>query len=147
MGKFLLLVILLTGAVLSYAKAETNDDDWVRRYDCRLRNGAIVVDGVGDEFAWMLAPDVGEFTWFNPPEDMKDCLKVRNRTTAKILWDDDNLYFLITVQDPDIYSSMTVRDVQCLCLEETVEIFIDPDGDEKDYAEIHINCLNTINDS
>ncbi|MBT4482427.1 MAG: carbohydrate-binding family 9-like protein [Candidatus Latescibacteria bacterium] len=146
MKRFILPVIFLCCIVLSHAKAETNDEDWVRRYDCRLRNGSIVVDGVGDEFAWTLAPDVGEFTWFNPPEEIKDCLKVRNRTTAKMLWDEDNLYFLITVHDPDIYSSMTVRDVDCLCKEETIEIFIDPDGDEKDYAEIHINCLNTIND-
>ena len=63
-----------------------------------------------------------------------------------MLWDNENLYFLIAVDDPDIGSTMTIRDRDCLCREETIEIFIDADGDTKDYAEIHINCLNTIND-
>jgi hypothetical protein len=63
-----------------------------------------------------------------------------------MLWDDNNLYVLVAAEDPDIWSSMTERDVACLCKEETIELFIDPDGDGIDYAEIHINCLNTIND-
>ena len=146
MKNLIVITIVFLFFSTTFIVAETPDEDWVRQYDCRLRSGEIVIDGVGDEFAWSLAPDVGEFTWFNPPDDKKDCRKVRNRTTAKILWDENNLYFLISVEDPDIYSSMTVRDVACLCREETIEIFIDADGDEKDYAEIHINCLNTIND-
>ena len=122
--------------------AQVDIGKWERRYDCRLRKGSIVIDGVGDEFAWQIAPEVGEFTRFQK----KDQLTVTNRTTAKMLWDDENLYFLISVEDPDIWSTMTIRDKDCLCKEETIEIFIDPDGDGKDYAEIHINCLNTIND-
>ena len=83
----------------------------------------------------------------NLPRFQKDGdLVVEHRTTAKMLWDEDNLYFLISVDDPDIWSTMTIRDKDCLCKEETIEIFIDPDGDGKDYAEIHINCLSTIND-
>ncbi len=142
MKKMILLVIFLLAGAPSLIYAQAADEDWVRRYDCRLRKGAIVVDGVGDEFAWQIAPEVGEFTRFQK----KGQLVVPYRTTAKMLWDEDNLYFLISVDDPDIWSTMTVRDVECLCKEETIEIFIDADGDERDYAEIHINCLNTIND-
>ncbi len=136
---FALLGLMTLPIALS---AQENDEDWVRRYDCYRAEGEIVVDGVGDEFAWSLAPTVGEFTRFQK----KDSLVVPFRTTAKMLWDDKNLYFLISVDDPDIWSTMTVRDRDCLCREETIEIFIDADGDTKDYAEIHINCLNTIND-
>jgi len=140
--------LLLAGmcVIPRMALAQGPSPDWERHYDCHIRAGSIMVDGTGDEFAWALAPDVGEFTWFNPPQDQRDVLTVRNRTTVKMLWDDENLYFLITVHDPDIYSTMTVGDRDCLCKEETIEIFMDPDGDGKDYAEIHVNCINTLND-
>ena len=136
------LVLLGLMIVSCAAFAQEADEDWVRRYDCYRAKTEIVVDGEGDEFAWTLAPTVGEFTRFQK----KDSLVVPYRTTAKMLWDDENLYFLISVDDPDIWSTMTVGDRDCLCREETIEIFIDADGDEKDYAEIHINCLDTIND-
>ena len=136
-------LILYSGVVWA---AEPPDEGWVRTYDCRRTTGPIVVDGVGNEIAWQLAPDLGEFTWFNPPEARRDETMAPERTTVRMLWDEDNLYFLITVWDKDIYSTITERDVTCLCHEETIEIFIDPDGDALDYAEIHMNCLGTIND-
>lgn len=141
----MLRAALAAGVLLVFASplfAQVEDIDWERHNDCMLKGNSIVVDGIGDEFAWQLAPEVGEFTRFQKKGD----LKVQYRTTAKMLWDEDNLYILVTVYDPDIWSTMTVGDKDCLCKEETVEIFIDPDGDGYDYAEIHINCLNTIND-
>ena len=77
--------------------------DWERRYDCMLRNGPIVVDGSGDEFAWQLAPEVGSFTRFQD-----DDLTPRHRTSAKMLWDEGNLYILVAEDDADIWSTMTV---------------------------------------
>ena len=142
MKRLILFVICFLGAAQSFSNAQTDVKDWERNYDCRLRKGAVVVDGVGDEYAWQIAPSVGEFMRFQRPGQ----LKVPFRTTVKMLWDENNLYVLIAVDDPDIWSTMTIGDRECLCLEETIEIFIDPDGDMKDYAEIHINCLNTIND-
>ena len=138
-GAFAAGVLLVIASPLF---AQVEDVDWERHYDCMLKGSSIVVDGIGDEFAWQLAPEVGEFTRFQK----KDDLVVQHRTTAKMLWDEDNLYVLVTVYDPDIWSTMTERDKDCLCQEETIEIFIDPDGNELDYTEIHINCLNTIND-
>ncbi len=138
-----LLVFLFTTSIIF---SQNNDPDWVRRYNCRLKSGSIVVDGTGDEFAWQIAPEVGEFSRFKSVNYDGDNLKVPNRTTVKMLWDEDNLYFLIAVDDPDIWSTMTEGDKDCLCKEETIEIFIDPDADCINYAEIHINCLNTIND-
>ncbi len=115
--------------------------DWERNYDCTFTSEAIVVDGVGDELAWQLAPAVGVFTRFQ-----SDDTQPQYRTTARMLWDRDHLYFLIAAADPDIWSSMKEGDEDCLCLQETIELFIDPDGDGLDYAEIHINSLDTIND-
>ncbi len=140
------IAVLAMGFVAGAAAQDIPDEDWVRTYECRHAAGPITIDGVGNEFAWQLAPTAGEFTWFNPPKERADQTKVRNRTTLRMLWDDRNLYFLIVTDDPDLYGSLTERDVVCLCQEETIEIFIDPDGDEEDYAEIHMNVLGTIND-
>ena len=126
---------------ISVAAWSQDRPDWERRYDCMLSSETIVIDGVGDEFAWQLAPEVGVFTRFQ-----NSGAAPRYRTMAKMLWDRDNLYFLVVVEDPDIWSTMGEGDKDCLCREETIELFIDPDGDEQDYAEIHINCLDTIND-
>ena len=47
--------------------------------------------------------------------------------------------------DPDVWSTFTERDGQ-IYQHEVVEIFIDPDGDGLNYAEIEVNPLNTIFD-
>ncbi len=146
MKKIVCILLIISFIASPSLLAQTNDPDWVRRYDCKRKSGSIIIDGVGSEFAWQIAPEVGEFSRFKSANYQGEGLKVPNRTTAKMLWDDDNLYFLISAHDTDIWSTMIERDKNCLCLEETIEIFIDPDDDEKDYAEIHINCLNTIND-
>lgn len=137
------MVISVTGVFLVFSSLVWAQEDinWERRYDCRRKTGSIVVNGVADEIAWQLAPEIGEFTRFQ-----KNGGLVTQRTTAKMLWDEDNLYLLVTAEDPDIWSDMTVGDKACLCEEETIEVFIDPDGDGYDYAELHINCLNTFND-
>ena len=135
-------VIKICFAVSALWAQDVEDINWSRWYDCRRAAGPITVDGSGDEFAWQLAPEVGEFTRFQN----KDDLTVIHRTSVKMLWEDDYLYILAVVEDPDIWSTMKEGDKECLCREETVELFIDPDGDGKDYAEIHINCLDTIND-
>lgn len=144
-GLFLAVSVFSVFAA-SEVSAQTADENWVRKYDCRVKSGSIVVDGVGDEFAWQIAPQVGEFTRFKSANNPNDELTLKNRTTARMLWDEDNLYLLISAEDPDIYSDMTEGDKDCLCLQETIEIFIDPDGDSKNYAELHYNCLGTVND-
>ncbi|MHB9027600.1 MAG: carbohydrate-binding family 9-like protein [Candidatus Latescibacterota bacterium] len=136
---FPVMGLFLFGSALCFAQADLN---WERRYDCHVKTGSIVVNGVADEIAWQLAPELGPFTRFQK----KGVLEVTHRTTAKMLWDEDNLYILVAVEDPDIWSTMTVDDKDCLCSEETIEVFIDPDGDGFDYAELHFNCLNTRND-
>ncbi|MBA7567457.1 hypothetical protein ES708_09169 [subsurface metagenome] len=141
--KTISLIVTVISILYVMSKAvDASEPDWVRRYDCRRAVGPVVIDGVADEFAWSNAPETGEFTRYQKDGDYT----VQYRTTAKMLWDDRYLYILVVVEDPDIWSTMKVRDVACLCEEETVEVFIDPDGDGLDYAELHINCLDTIND-
>ncbi len=136
--------IQLVGFIVLYATAALwaqETPDWERHYDSMYARVPPVIDGLANELAWQLAPELGPFTRFQ-----SDDLQPQHQTVAKMLWDQHYLYFLIAVEDPDIWSTMVERDEDCLCQEETIELFIDPDGDGDDYAEIHINCLDTIND-
>ena len=72
--------------------------------------------------------------------------------TAKITWDDTNLYVLYEVTEPEIVGYFTSKDKQPkdwtvsgqpkLWTKDTVELMIDPEGDNKDYYEIQINPQN-----
>jgi hypothetical protein len=100
----------------------------------------VTIDGKLDESAWKGAartllggtrggpgPKVGQ-TWF------------------KVLYDDKNIYFALHAKDPDAWGSLQTRDSETWT-EEVLEIFIDPDGDAKDYVELQITPMNVIFDA
>ena len=77
---------------------------------------------------------------------------------AKILWDDEYLYVGIIAETPDVWATYT-GDLQlkgngehrsftdAIMLHDSfVKVFLDPDGDGKNYMEIHINPFNVVND-
>lgn len=100
----------------------------------------IKIDGVLDEFAWASAQRVGNFTriLYTYPE-------IKYHTEAAILWDDTNLYVAFSCVDPEMWTTKTTHD-SSLWSEEVVEVFIDPDGDGKDYYELEVNPLNVVVD-
>ncbi len=115
----------------------------------------IVVDGKGDDKAWGVATSTGPFV---------DVLTGKPNTTfpvnatAKVTWDDTNLYVLYEVTEPEIVgyftskdkgqkdskgvSAWTVGGQPKLWTKDTIELMIDPEGDNKDYYEIQINPQN-----
>ena len=62
-----------------------------------------------------------------------------------MLWDDQALYIAFSCRDPEMWATMTTRD-SSLWAEEVVEVFIDPDGDGRDYYELEVNPLNVVVD-
>lgn len=113
----------------------------------------IVVDGKGDEKAWEGAASTGPFV---------DVGTGRPNTSfpingsAKLAWDDEHLYALIEVKDPDIVGYFTDKASQpkdwtvtgqpMTWTKHTSEIMIDPDGDgdNVDYYEIQVNPQNKV---
>lgn len=106
----------------------------------RPLEGEIAVDGKLDEAAWAKAartalggtrggpgPKVGE-TW------------------VKVLYDTENLYLGLHAADPDAWGTLKDRDAQTWT-EEVLEIFIDPDGDAKDYIELQVTPNNVVFDA
>jgi hypothetical protein len=105
-----------------------------------IKNGSIKLDGKLDERAWKDAPSTGDFV------RTIDGLPADQETTAKILWDDKNLYVAFQCEDKDVWSTLDKRDEK-LWTQEAVEMFIDADGDGKSYVELQTNPRGAIFDS
>ena len=120
------------------AAAALADTD-ISHYTVMRTLGPIKVDGVFDEPSWRAAKSTGAFR----ANDGSD--SATSKVEAKMLWDDSNLYFAFECEDTDLAATMRKRD-EHLWKEEVVEIFIDPDGDEKNYIELEVNPLGAFLD-
>lgn len=110
-----------------------------QRYICYRTEEPIVINGLLDEPTWKKLPAMENWTVlgkYTPP---------KYQTTAKICWDDTNLYVGFECIDEDIFAKRTKRDDNVF-LDDAFEIYIDPDGDEKNYIEIEVSPVNTIFD-
>jgi len=101
---------------------------------------AIEIDGRPDEAAWRAAPSLGfvhNADGSPPPPALG--------TEAKVLFDDEYLYFAFESRDPQVWSTFTERD-QHLWTEEVVEVFLQPDPAHPAYIELEVNPLGTMLD-
>lgn len=114
--------------------------DGVRRLDCLRASGHIGIDGRLDEDAWWVARSTGTFAEMFRTKDA-----ARFLTRVRVLWDDDNLYVGFYARDDDLFATNRSHDAP-LWEEEVLEVYIDPDGDGRDYAEIEVNALGTVID-
>src|SRR5207237_6586273 len=75
-----------------------------------------------------------------------DGMKPDQKTTARVVYDDKNLWVAFEVEDKDVWSTLDKRDDK-LWTQEAVELFIDADGDGKTYVELQTNPRGAIFDS
>jgi len=114
--------------------------DWSPRlYACGKVAGPIVLDGKLDDAAWDGLPWTSEFVDIERSNDTAP----RYRTRAKLAWDDQYLYICAEMEEPDLWATFTTRD-SIIYHEHDFEVFIDPDHDTHQYAELEINALNTV---
>ena len=114
----------------------------------KLKTGVkLNIDGQLTEKAWASAPSTGAFV--NVTNGKADpAIPVQG--SAKLLWDDKNLYVGFDVKDTDVVGGFKKTDSDPhLWTKDTVEIMVDPDGngDNKDYYEIQVNPQNLVFDS
>jgi len=109
-------------------------------YTARRAVDAIRVDGTLDEASWARATRIREFRHIYDPARPS-----KFPTEAAIVWDDANLYVAFDSTDPDPWGTMKNRDDR-LWDEEVVEIFLDPDGDGLNYAELEVSPNNVVVD-
>lgn len=105
-------------------------------YVCQRVDTPVTIDGKADETAWKKAFSLSPLRDIEGPA-------IPNRTTVKMLWDDEYLYVHADMQEEQLWATLTERD-SVIYRDPDFEIFIDPDGDTKNYVEIEINALNTV---
>jgi hypothetical protein len=109
-------------------------------YGARRTIDAIRIDGKLDEASWGLAPRAREFRHIYDP-----ARRSKYPTEAAIVWDDDHIYVAFDCIDPEPWGTKTNRDDR-LWEEEVVEVFLDPDGDGLNYAELEVSPNNVVVD-
>jgi hypothetical protein len=100
----------------------------------------IQIDGKLQEFSWAAAPRVGRFHNIRNLAQSDTAL-----TEAALLWDDTYLYVAFACSDAEAWATMKNRDDR-IWNEEVVEVFLDPDADGRNYAELEISPNNVVVD-
>lgn len=104
-------------------------------YECPRATGSIKIDGRADEPAWAKALVIDSFVafWAGRP--------AKTKTKARLLWDDEYLYFHAEMEDADLYAD--VRETNGHIWENDVfELFFKPSDTSLAYYEFQINPLN-----
>ena len=109
-----------------------------RQYIAYRTSAAPVIDGKLDEADWDQAAWTEDFVDIEGPAKPRP----RFRTRAKLLWDDDYLYFAVEMEEPDLWATLTERD-SVIYHDNDIELFIDPEGGTHRYMELEINQFGT----
>lgn len=97
-------------------------------------NDKITIDG--DLTDWK-TPFLGPFVIHNSGE------KATQNTMVSLSWNDENLYIAYHSVDSKIVGKAQKKDSKIYEADDLVEVFIDPDGDGKNYLEIGVNAFST----
>jgi Carbohydrate family 9 binding domain-like len=110
-----------------------------KSYVCHRAAHPIVIDGKGSDPAWAAAQ------WSNDFVDIEGDRRPKPsfRTRMKMLWDDKYLYVLAEMEEPNVWATLTEKN-SIIYHDNDFEVFIDPDGDAREYYEFEMNALNTI---
>lgn len=96
------------------------------RLEVKRATGSVVVDGKLDDAAWAHANSVDFiFPW-------EQQTGAKQKTTARVLWDDENLYVAYRCDDMDITAQFDKRDDPTY-RDDAVEIFINPKPSQRDF--------------
>jgi len=126
-------------ALLSAWTVAVSAQDVKRTYEVARTRVPIKVDGILDDPAWAKVPAVGNFV------NNTDGSQSELRTEAKLLYDENFLYFAFRCVDDNIWATFKKRD-EHLWLEEVVEFFVQADENKPSYIEVEVNPLGTVLD-
>jgi len=104
---------------------------------------APVLDGRGDDAVWATAEEITAFRQYEPNEDGNPTFA----TTAKVAFDDRNLYVLLEAKDPhpdSIVAQLTRRDQNSPS--DWLMVLIDSYNDKRTGFEFHVNAAGVKRD-
>lgn len=94
----------------------------------------IVVDGNLSDWE---TPFLGPFVVHNSGE------KATQNTFISLSWNEENFFIAYNCTDSKIIGTSQKKDSQIFYTDDLIEIFIDPDGDGKNYIEVGVNAFST----
>ena len=139
-GLAAMALTLLASLALSQTPANP-DENRLPEYTLRRVARPLKIDGKLDEPEWFAAAPVGEFVfpWWKQGK--------KERTCAKLLWDDEFLYIGVICEDAHITARHTERDGK-IAEDDCFEIMLAPDADKPNvYFNIEFNVLGGIIDN
>jgi len=103
--------------------------------ECRRAKGPIKIDGIADEESWKDAQEISSFDvhWQRR--------KPKTATKARLLYDDDNLYFTAEMEDADLYADIKGHNGMPW-LNDVFELFFKPADNKLTYYEFQVNAAN-----
>lgn len=108
-------------------------------HECRRAEGKIVIDGQADEAAWKQAETIDRFTlpWLRDNER-----PAKTKTIARLLWDDEYLYFFADLEDHDLYADVKEHDGMTWD-NDVFELFFKPSDKKHGYYEFQASAAGT----
>ncbi|GJM20891.1 MAG: hypothetical protein DHS20C15_08060 [Planctomycetota bacterium] len=100
-----------------------------------------IMDGELNDPAWEAAP------WTTLFVDIEGAARPLppHATRARMLWDDEFFYVAAELEEPHVWGTLEAHD-SIIYRDNDFELFVDPEGDERWYAEVEINALGTLFD-
>src|ERR1043165_4782036 len=110
--------------------------------ECRWTDEPITIDGKADERAWKNAQVIDHFrlAWLGKAEHPPV-----TKTTARLLWDREFLYFHAEMEDADVSAKIKEHDGQTW-FDDVFELFFKPSTNHAGYYEFEINAANAVLD-
>lgn len=129
-------LLVLFGAGCTCGEPRTE----VPTYRARRAATPPTIDGRLDDPVWAEATSTESFvhTMSGAPAEPE--------ATAKIAWDDENLYVAFEVADDYLHCDLEGHDPH-LWEQDTVEIMVDPDGDGRNYFEMQLSPTDQVFDT
>jgi Carbohydrate family 9 binding domain-like len=136
---FLSAFLALTTVTPVQAQAERPDLAPIPTYEVHRAKIAPIIDGHLDDAAWRAAkPVTFVFPW-------ADQTGKKQKTVARLTWDNDNLYVAYECEDSDIIAVHTERDDPTY-KDDAVELFIAPPGVKNLYVGLEMNARAVLYD-
>ncbi|KYP14363.1 carbohydrate-binding family 9-like protein [Flavihumibacter sp. CACIAM 22H1] len=96
------------------------------------------IDGNATELVWSSIPFTDDFREIKGGPDAPTV-----QSKLKLCWDDVYLYIYARLEQSDLWATLQTHDA-AVFMDHALEIFMDPDGDMNNYAEIQINAYGTV---
>jgi len=130
------LSALLVGlsAIVVFSKEEGTE-----LAECVYTSTPIKIDGLADDAGWKSARVIENFS---VPWLRERSRPAQTKTRARLLWDNDYLYFHAEMEDTDLYADITEHDGPTWT-NDVFELFFKPSTDKPGYYEFEVNATNT----